>query len=225
MSTPSIPPGVTRSEAPLLHAISHHPQIRQHLFPEAIEAGQRFLDASTSTADRTEYHQTMLSVLGVDQPSQHLLRQLEAPAAGPVIEPYPDVRHVLDQLHLWGIRMSVVSDNWAGSEATFASLNIQHYFYGLAISEILGCRKPDPRMYAEGSRILGLEPHECMFVDDDRQLVAAAKDLGYQGVTLDRDAQRNSSSDVITSLDDLLPIVRTRRTATARDQPCQDSKH
>src|SRR5689334_9672203 len=70
----------------------------------------------------------MLAVLGVDHPSPHLLRQLEAPAAGPVIEPYPDVRHVLDQLRLWGIRMSVVSDTWAGLETMFADLGIEHYF-------------------------------------------------------------------------------------------------
>ncbi len=44
----------------------------------------------------------------------------------------------------WGVRMSIVSDNWTGLEATFAGLDIQHYFEGFAISEILGCRKPDP---------------------------------------------------------------------------------
>ncbi|GAA4250315.1 HAD family hydrolase [Dactylosporangium darangshiense] len=191
--------------------VTHHPHVPQDLFPEAIEAGQRFLDASTVTANRTEYHRTMLRVLGIDHPSQRLLRQLEAPAAEPVIEPYPDVRRVLDRLQQWGVRMSVVSDNWAGLEATFAGLDIRHYFRGFAISEILGCRKPDPRMYAEGSRPLGLEPRECLFIDDDPQLVAAAKDLGYQGVTLDRDAQRSPASDVITSLDDLLPVIEARR--------------
>jgi len=192
--------------------VNHHPQVTKDLFPEAIEAGQRFLDAATATADRTDYHRTMLTVLGIDRPSQQLVQRLEAPAAGPVIEPYPDVRRVLDQLRRWDIRMSVVSDNWAGLEATFAGLNIQHYFEGFVISEILGCRKPDPRMYAEGNRLLALEPHECLFIDDDPQLVTAAKDLGYHGVTLDRDAQCSTGSDVIASLDDLLPIITTRRT-------------
>ena len=91
--------------------------------------------------------------------------------------------------------MSIVSDNWAGLEARFAGLDIQHYFEGFAISEVLGCRKPDPRMYAEGNRLLGLEPGRCLFIDDDPQLVAVAKDLGYHGVTLDRDTQRSTASD------------------------------
>jgi putative hydrolase of the HAD superfamily len=185
--------------------LSHHPDIRVELFPSAFAAGQRVLDAGTATAGRTDYHRAMLSVLGIGLPSERLLRQLEAPATGPVIELYPDVRRVLDQLRQRGIRMSVVSDNWATLEATFAGLEIEHYFAGFAISELMGCRKPDPRMYAEGSRLLGLEPNECLFIDDDPELVAAAIDLGYHGVALNRDGRSVTTVPTITSLDDLLP--------------------
>ncbi|WP_327001697.1 HAD-IA family hydrolase [Dactylosporangium sp. NBC_01737] len=188
---------------------AHHPDVRQDLFAAAIDAGQRFLDASPTTARRTAYHREMLTVLGIGDPSEPLLRQLEAPAAGPVIEVYTDVRRVLEQLRAAGVRMSVVSDNWAGLEATFAGLDIGHYFEGFAISEILGCRKPDPRMYAEGSRLLGLEPHECLFIDDDPALVAAAVALGYHGLTLDREAAPPAPAGVITTLDDLIPALRT----------------
>jgi putative hydrolase of the HAD superfamily len=62
-------------------------------------------------------------------------------------------------------------------------------------------------MYAEGSRLLGLEPHECLFIDDDPELVAAAIDLGYHGVALDRDTHAITAVRTIASLDDLLPIV------------------
>lgn len=154
----------------------------------------------------------MLAALGVEQPSEELLGQLEEPAAGPVIELFPDVDRVLNQLQSWGIGMSVVSDNWVGRPAVFADLGIDHYFDGFAISEALGCRKPDPRMYAEGSRLLGLEPHECLFIDDDPKLVDAARQLGYHGITLDRVSQR-AAPDVIVSLADVLPIIEARRTA------------
>jgi putative hydrolase of the HAD superfamily len=184
----------------------HCPGVDEELFAAAIGAGQRFLDASATTANRTDYHRRMLAVLGVDRPSPGMLRELEAPAAGPVIEAYPDVRPVLERLRRWGVRMAVVSDNWAGLEAVFADLDIAHYFLGFAISEILGCRKPDPGMYAEGSRLVGLQPYECLFIDDDPRLVDAARNLGYQGVTLDREAR--PAGGVITSLDQLPPIVR-----------------
>jgi beta-phosphoglucomutase-like phosphatase (HAD superfamily) len=53
----------------------------------------------------------MLPVLGIDVPSAALLRELEAPAAGRVVEPFPDVRQVLDELRAEAIGLSVVSDS------------------------------------------------------------------------------------------------------------------
>jgi len=59
----------------------------------------------------------------------------------------------------------------------------------------------------EGSRILGLPPHECLFVDDDPELVAAARSLGYHGVTLERDADAPDGVEVIATLDRLVALV------------------
>jgi putative hydrolase of the HAD superfamily len=188
--------------------VAHHPDIRTERFPAALTAGQRVLDAGTTTPNRTDYHRAMLRVLGIDEPSTALLHELEAPATGPVVELFPDVRRVLDQLRAAGLGMSVVSDTWAGLEASFRSLDIEHYFAGFVISEVLGCNKPDPRMYAAGSELLGLDPGDCLFVDDDSQLVSAAIQLGYHGVALMRDGGLPPASvPAITSLDELPPIV------------------
>jgi FMN phosphatase YigB (HAD superfamily) len=185
--------------------LQHHPEITPDLFPGAFAAGQRVLDAGTTTVNRTDYHRAILRVLGIDQPSETLLRRLEEPAAGPVIETYPEVRPVLDQLQALGLGMSVVSDTWVGLEALFRELDIERYFAGFVISEVLGCNKPDPRMYAAGSDLLNLDPADCLFVDDDPALVSAAVDLGYQGVTVTREGLPTPTS--IMSLDELLPIV------------------
>src|SRR5882757_9636031 len=71
--------------------VAHHPDTRVELFPEAFAAGQRVLDTGTTTPNRTDYHRAMLRVLGVDVPSAALLRDLEAPAAGPAVAVFPDV--------------------------------------------------------------------------------------------------------------------------------------
>lgn len=188
--------------------LAHHPEAPVELFPEAFAAGQRVLDAGTTTANRTDYHRAMLRVLGIVEPSAVLLQELEAPAAGPVVELFPDVRRVLDQLRAAGVGMSVVSDTWAGLEGMFRSLGIEQYFAGFVVSEVLGCRKPDPRMFAAGRELLGLDPGDCLFIDDDPQLVCAAIQLGYRGVALTRDAAPSPASvPAITSLDELPPIV------------------
>jgi putative hydrolase of the HAD superfamily len=188
--------------------LAHHPETRIEWFPEAIAAGQRFLDAGSTTADRTRYHRTMLHVLGIHDPSGALLRELADPPADPALETYPDVRPVLDELAALGVRMAVVSDAWAGLDILFRGLDIDRYFAGFVVSEVLGCRKPDPRMYAAGSDLLGLDPADCLFIDDDPGLVRAAIDLGYHGVALVREER---SEAAIRSLDELLPIVAGTR--------------
>ena len=79
------------------------------------------------------------------------------------------------------------------------------------VSEEMGCRKLDPRMYRAGSDGLRLTPSECLFVDDDPELVLAAIRLGYQGVAIDRyGSERRSDVNWIESLTDLLVTSRSR---------------
>jgi putative hydrolase of the HAD superfamily len=62
-------------------------------------------------------------------------------------------------------------------------------------------------MYAAGSDLLGLNPGDCLFIDDDPQLVSAAIQLGYHRAALTREGQPPASVPAIMSLDDLLPII------------------
>jgi beta-phosphoglucomutase-like phosphatase (HAD superfamily) len=114
-------------------------------------------------------------------------------------------------LHAWGVRIVVVSGNWAGLEVHYRELDIERYFEGFVISEMMGCYEPDPRMYAASSDLLGLAPRHCLFIDDDPDLVSAAVDLAYHGVVLMRGAPSPPAVRVVTSLDELLPIVAQMR--------------
>jgi putative hydrolase of the HAD superfamily len=165
----------------------HVPGIPADALPAAFAAGQQVLDAATGTADRTDYHRAVLRALGIAEPAPALLAQLEEPAAGLPVEPFPDVLPVLDRLRAENVPMAVVSDSWPDLDDLFRRLGLRDFFVTLVISAVLGCRKPDPRMYRAGSAALGLAPGDCLFVDDDPELVAAAIRLGYQGVTLVRE--------------------------------------
>jgi putative hydrolase of the HAD superfamily len=187
--------------------LAHHPGVRVELFPEAFAAGDRFIGAETGSSSRADYHRAMLHVLGIGDPSTELLYELEAPPARPASEPFPEVRAVLDQLRADGPPMCVVSDNWADLEDVYRCLDLYQYFAGFVISEVLGCRKPDPRMYAAGSGLLGLEPTACLFVDDDPELVEAAVKLGYQGVVVTRGGEPPTTVPSIATLTELPPIL------------------
>jgi HAD superfamily hydrolase (TIGR01509 family) len=115
----------------------------------------------------------MLHEIGVS-PTADLLVDLRRPLdPATVVEPYPEVPDVLNDLKAIGVRMAVVSDNQPGLESLHDGLGIAHFFEAYAISAELGCIKPDPRMYAHASDSLGLDPAECLFVDDVPRLVIA----------------------------------------------------
>ncbi len=187
--------------------LRHQPAILADLFPAAFEAGQRFLNSSASTPSRADYHRAVLAVLGVDAPADALLAELEAPPATPPVELYPDALSVLVQLHASGIPMAVVSDGWAGLDLVYRVLGIEKYFAGFVSSEELGCVKPDPRMYAAGSDLVGAEPGACVFADDDPELVRAAIRLGYHGVAVVRDGPLPESVPAVGTLDELAALL------------------
>lgn len=183
--------------------LAHYPSITPEQFAAAISVGDQFLAASSSTPGRDDYHRVMLQHLGVDPTSQIIadLRREVPPAV--FLETYPDVQETLEELSRRGVRMAVVSDAWPGLPALHAGLGIGRFFEAYAISAVLGCSKPDPRMYHHASGSLGLAPAQCLFIDDDPDLVAAAIRFGYAGRALCRDSSI-SGVPSITSLTELL---------------------
>jgi putative hydrolase of the HAD superfamily len=195
--------------------LRYHPEVPADRFAEAIAAGKRFMDTAPSTPPRDDYHRAILSKLGIRNPSSDLLTDLNRPLGVPIVVVFPEVASVLAELREREIRMAIVSDNWGNLEQAFADLGLRQFFDVFVVSELMGCRKPDPRMYRAGSDGLGLAPSECLFVDDDPDLVLAAIHLGYQGIAIDRyGSERHPDVKWIEKLSDLWPFLGT----TAPDQ-------
>jgi HAD superfamily hydrolase (TIGR01549 family) len=188
--------------------LMRHPQITTEQFVAAISVGDRFMATAESTPDLDGYHAAMLEHLGV-APSADLLAELVRPVkATVVLELFSEVAQTLETLRSRGVRMAVVSDAWPNLRQLHADLGIDGFFEVYAISAVLGCRKPDPRMYRHASDALGLAPAECVFVDDDPDLVVAALKLGYQGRWMRRtNADRvDEAVPIVTSLAELIEL-------------------
>jgi putative hydrolase of the HAD superfamily len=187
--------------------LRHVPDANESRFRAAFAEGERFLDRSTSTPSRDDYHRAVLAVLGID-PSHQLLADLDRRLEHPVVEVFPDVVPVLDHLQQRGLRMAMVTDGWGNAESVKQKhdrLGIGHYFEAFVVSSELGCTKPDPRMFHTASTALGLAPPQCLFVDDSPGLVAAAIRLGYGGVAIRRqDNGPSMTVPVIRGLAELL---------------------
>jgi putative hydrolase of the HAD superfamily len=178
------------------------------LLSAAIEAGDAFLTAAEGTPSRDEYHRVLLDALDVEA-SPEFLAELDAPLdPSTVVEPYPEVIDVLDDLRERGVRLAVVSDAWPALPELHAGVGLGGYFEVYAISAVLGCTKPDPRMYRHASDALGVEPRRCLFVDDSPPLVEAALGLGYQGCAVLRDGSRHDRIPSFTDLSELPELIR-----------------
>jgi putative hydrolase of the HAD superfamily len=187
---------------------AHAPHVTDEELAEAVREGDRFMAAATSTPDLDDYHRAMLAHIGVEAPVDLLAALVREVPPTTVLETFPEVITTLTELRARGVPMAVVSDAWPNLPDLHAALGLGDFFAAYAISAVLGCSKPDPRMYHHASDALGLAPAECLFVDDDPELVAAAIALGYQGCAMLRDgAGAPDGVPVIGSLDELLDLV------------------
>jgi epoxide hydrolase-like predicted phosphatase len=83
------------------------------------------------------------------------------------------------QLHAAGIPTGMLSNSWGGG---YPRELFPELFDVVVISSEVGMRKPEPRIFLHAAVLLGLQPTECIFIDDIEANVAAAEQIGFTGV-------------------------------------------
>ncbi|MFG2044358.1 HAD family hydrolase [Dactylosporangium sp. NPDC048998] len=75
-----------------------------------------------------------------------------------------------------GIRTGLVSNSWGLGRYDRALL--VELFDGVVISGEVGVRKPSPQIYTLGAEAVGLDPQECVYVDDLAGNLKPARAMG-----------------------------------------------
>ena len=91
----------------------------------------------------------------------------------------PDMAGVVRRARQAGVRTALLSNSWGN---TYPRDGWEDLFDTVVISGEVGLRKPDAGIFALVLDRLGLEPHQCVFVDDLPRNVQAAVELGFVGV-------------------------------------------
>ena len=120
--------------------------------------------------------------------AEHLSEGLEAPLAAEGIRDrmfggmQPDERMIeaVRRAHEGGVKTGLISNSWGPSG--FHESDLVPIFDAVLISGEVGMRKPDPEIFLRAAEMLGLEPTECVFVDDLEQNAEGARAVGMEGL-------------------------------------------
>jgi putative hydrolase of the HAD superfamily len=98
-------------------------------------------------------------------------------AAGIVENTMLDLIRALRQA---GLRTALLSNSWGNDD--YPRHLFPELFDVVVISAEVGMRKPEERIFRHTAELLGLEPDECVFIDDVAANIAAAEAIGLVGV-------------------------------------------
>src|SRR5205823_5513205 len=82
--------------------------------------------------------------------------------------------------HDAGVKTGLISNSWGPSG--FHESDLVPIFDAVLISGEVGMRKPDAKIFLHAAEMLGLEPSECVFVDDLEQNAEGARAVGMEGI-------------------------------------------
>jgi HAD superfamily hydrolase (TIGR01662 family) len=170
-------------------------------------------------------YDTALRSLGLELEPEVIERVMELEQEGWLnsVHVGPDVVPTLQALRSRGLRLGIVS-NAAYlprlMEQQLAALGLADYFDAVTFSSEVGVRKPQPAIYADALRKLGVDPSLTLFVGDRvREDVQGPQAMGMRAVLTREWRQENDpgvADFVIQRLGELPAIVR-RLAAGARE--------
>ena len=91
-------------------------------------------------------------------------------------------REVVEELHRRGYTLGIIS-NLIGSREIpewMEAEDFKKYFEAVVLSSVFGKRKPDPAIYLEAARLVGVEPSLCAYVGDNlKRDVTGSRQAGF----------------------------------------------
>ena len=163
-----------------------------------------------------EWSRYMHDVIGLAEPpeaiSAEVVRRLEA-IYRDRLPLFPGAREAVERLAArWPLALAS-SSNRPLIDLVLEQAGLSEFFHTTVSSEEVAHGKPEPDVYLEAARRLGVEPTACAAVEDSRNGILSAKQAGMRVVAIPNpryppDNETLASADaVLPSLDELAPEV------------------
>jgi len=99
---------------------------------------------------------------------------------------YADVRMALAELRERRYRLGLISNLFPNEPQWVTEMELAPLFDALIFSCEVGMLKPEPAIYVLCAERMGVEPQQCVFVDDQPTYLAGAKAVGMTTAYIDR---------------------------------------
>ena len=117
-----------------------------------------------------------------------------------------EVRLTLDKIRAMGIKTAIGSSS-KNTRYIMERTEITNYFDAISDGNNITKSKPDPEVFLKAAEYLGLNPQDCIVVEDAHAGIDAAKSGGFTAVAIG-DATTHQQADYkITTFDELLKFV------------------
>jgi epoxide hydrolase-like predicted phosphatase len=180
------------SFAAFLRAEGLDPDTIKNLFRSDPEALKDLRQLETGEMTESEFEKSFGRRLGLKDPD-HLIDSMFAG-----MQPDPPMVAAVKELRAAGLLTGLISNSWSTSHYDRAML--KELFDTSVISAEVHMHKPQPEIYRLAVERLGVEPAECIFVDDLRENCEGAEAVGMTAV------RHRSAPETISRLSELTGI-------------------
>lgn len=149
------------------------PDSIRRAFREDPECRQLLIDFETGRIEEADFEPQFAKFLGVEPTG--LIDRLFARSHLDL-----EMLGAVEAIRARGISTGVISNSW-GTRRYDRDV-LERLFDGVVLSGDVGIRKPSPEIYTMGAEAIGLDPSECVFVDDLPFNLPPATELGMATV-------------------------------------------
>jgi epoxide hydrolase-like predicted phosphatase len=150
------------------------PDSIKNLFRSDPEALKELRQLETGEISETEFEKSFGRRLGLKDPD-HLIDSMFAG-----MQPDPPMVAAVRELRAGGMLTGLISNSWSTSH--YDRKLLAELFDTAVISAEVHMHKPQPEIYRLAAERLGVEPGECIFVDDLRENCEGAEAVGMTAV-------------------------------------------
>jgi FMN phosphatase YigB (HAD superfamily) len=141
--------------------------------------------------------------------------------------PPPDVKNVIHELDMRGYILGIIANTITETEIPdwLKQDGLAHYFKAVVLSSLLKIKKPNPEIFWEAARRIGVEPAHCVYVGDNpKRDVVGTRRAGFGMVILLMSPEKldkepptgeNIPDHIIHQCSELLELFPPRTTSTA----------